>query len=119
MRTMLDGDYEKEQTHEEVEIPRGADRLALRQTDAGTPVGNLCRQLGVSDATFYARKEIPPELRSSSDRWPNNWGLVSCIQLVRRHCFTNTTNPLAGITTLRRPWLEGIMAPQLPTFWPP
>src|SRR5207247_6111752 len=27
---------------------------AIRQADAGTPVGDLCRQLGVSDATFYA-----------------------------------------------------------------
>ncbi len=30
---------------------------ALRQADAGTPVGDLCRQLGVSDATFYAWKK--------------------------------------------------------------
>ena len=30
---------------------------AIRQTDAGTPVGDLCRQLGVSDATFYAWKK--------------------------------------------------------------
>jgi putative transposase len=30
---------------------------AIRQADAGTPVGDLCRQLGVSDATFYARKK--------------------------------------------------------------
>jgi putative transposase len=30
---------------------------AIRQADAGTPVGDLCRQLGVSDATFYARKQ--------------------------------------------------------------
>jgi putative transposase len=30
---------------------------AIRQADAGTPVGNLCRQLGVSDATFYAWKK--------------------------------------------------------------
>ena len=29
---------------------------ALRQAEGGTPVGDLCRQLGVSDATFYARK---------------------------------------------------------------
>lgn len=29
---------------------------AIRQADAGTPVGDLCRQLGVSDATFYAWK---------------------------------------------------------------
>jgi putative transposase len=26
---------------------------AIRQAAAGTPVGDLCRQLGVSDATFY------------------------------------------------------------------
>jgi len=27
---------------------------ATRQADTGIPVGDLCRQLGVSDATFYA-----------------------------------------------------------------
>jgi putative transposase len=27
---------------------------AIRQAEAGTAVGDLCRQLGVSDATFYA-----------------------------------------------------------------
>ena len=27
---------------------------AIRQAKAGTPVDDLCRQLGVSDATFYA-----------------------------------------------------------------
>lgn len=30
---------------------------ALRQADSGTPTGDLCRQLGVSDATFYAWKK--------------------------------------------------------------
>ena len=30
---------------------------AIRQADAGTPVGDLCRQLGVNDATFYAWKK--------------------------------------------------------------
>jgi putative transposase len=29
---------------------------AIRQAESGTPVGDLCRQLGVSDATFYAWK---------------------------------------------------------------
>ena len=29
---------------------------ALRQHDAGTPVGDICRQLGVSAASFYAWK---------------------------------------------------------------
>jgi putative transposase len=31
--------------------------FALRQAEAGTPVGDLCRQLGVSNATFYAWKK--------------------------------------------------------------
>ena len=26
---------------------------ALRQAEAGTPVGDVCRQLGVSEVTFY------------------------------------------------------------------
>jgi putative transposase len=30
---------------------------AIRQAESGNPVGNLCRQLGVSDATFYAWKK--------------------------------------------------------------
>lgn len=30
---------------------------AIRQAEAGTPVGDLCRQLGVSDATFSAWKK--------------------------------------------------------------
>jgi putative transposase len=30
---------------------------ALRQVEAGTAVGDVCRQLGVSEATFYAWKK--------------------------------------------------------------
>ena len=30
---------------------------ALRQVEAGTPVGDVCRQLGVSEATFYVWKK--------------------------------------------------------------
>ncbi len=30
---------------------------AIRQAEAGTPVGDLCRQLGGSDTTFYAWKK--------------------------------------------------------------
>jgi putative transposase len=30
---------------------------AIRQAESGTPVGDLCRQLGISDATFYAWKK--------------------------------------------------------------
>lgn len=30
---------------------------ALRQHEAGTPVADICRQLGVSEATFYVWKK--------------------------------------------------------------
>ena len=30
---------------------------AIRQAESGTPVGDLCREIGVSDATFYAWKK--------------------------------------------------------------
>ena len=30
---------------------------ALRQAEAGKPVGDVCRQLGVSEATFYVWKK--------------------------------------------------------------
>jgi len=30
----------------------------LRHADSGTPVADVCRQLGVSEATFYAWKKI-------------------------------------------------------------
>ena len=30
---------------------------ALRQVESGTPIGDVCRQLGVSEATFYAWKK--------------------------------------------------------------
>lgn len=30
---------------------------ALRQAESGTPIGDVCRQLGVSEATFYAWKK--------------------------------------------------------------
>lgn len=29
---------------------------ALRQAEAGTPMGDVCRQMGIADATFYVWK---------------------------------------------------------------
>jgi putative transposase len=31
--------------------------MALRQAEAGTPVGEICRKLGVSEQSFYRRKK--------------------------------------------------------------
>jgi putative transposase len=39
--------------HEEVEILGGAIAFILRQADEGTPVAEVCRKAGISDATFY------------------------------------------------------------------
>jgi putative transposase len=41
---------------------------AIRQADAGTPIGDLCRQLGVSDATVYAWKKTYAHLGVSELR---------------------------------------------------
>jgi putative transposase len=41
---------------------------ALRQAEAGTPVSDLCWQLGVSDATFYAWKKNYAHLGVSEPR---------------------------------------------------
>ena len=30
---------------------------ALRQADGGAPIGNVCRRVGVSEATFYVWKK--------------------------------------------------------------
>ena len=35
----------------------------LRHVETGTPVGDVCRQLGVSEATFYAWKKKRPSGR--------------------------------------------------------
>jgi putative transposase len=43
--------------------------FAIRQAEASTPVGDLCRQLGVSDATFYAWKKKYAHLGVSELRW--------------------------------------------------
>jgi putative transposase len=32
--------------------------FALRQADGGTPVGEICRKMGVSEATFYRWKKV-------------------------------------------------------------
>ena len=41
---------------------------ALRQAESGTPVGDVCRQLGVSEATFYAWKKTYAHLGVSELR---------------------------------------------------
>ena len=41
---------------------------AIQQAESGTPVGDLCRQLGVSDGTFYTWKKKYAPLGASALR---------------------------------------------------
>ena len=53
---------------EEVTFSRRTDAYALKQAELGTAVGEICRKMGVSEATFYVwRKKYgglgPSELK--------------------------------------------------------
>lgn len=41
---------------------------ALRQAEAGTPVADVCRQLGIAEATFYVWKKKYGDLSASELR---------------------------------------------------
>ena len=41
----------------ESRFTEGQVAYALRQAEAGTPVGDVCRQLGIAEATFYVWKK--------------------------------------------------------------
>jgi putative transposase len=49
--------------------------FALRQAEVGTPVAEVCRKMGVSEATYYRWKQLyggmgPSELRKMRQREP-------------------------------------------------
>jgi putative transposase len=39
--------------HESIEVFGGADRLRAEQAEDGTAIGEVCRKVGISEATFY------------------------------------------------------------------
>jgi len=38
---------------EALEVFGSADRVCVKQAEDGTPIGEVCRKAGISDATFY------------------------------------------------------------------
>ena len=42
---------------------------ALRQTESGTAVADVCRQIGISEATFYVWEKKYAHLGVSELRW--------------------------------------------------
>lgn len=65
--------------------------FALKQADAGQPVGDVCRQMGISEATFYVWKKRygnlglleVPELRQLRDENARLKRLVADLTLDR------------------------------------
>jgi hypothetical protein len=51
----------------------GADRLRAPPGQGGTPAGDVCRQLGISEATFYQWKKKFAHLGSASSDRCDNW----------------------------------------------
>jgi putative transposase len=63
--------------------------LALRQAEAGTPAGEICRKLGVSEQSFYRRKNRfgalgVSELHELRPLREENRKLKRCTELGRR-----------------------------------
>ena len=74
----FDGLARKGRTHEGGRNSRKSRSCdAIRQVESGTPVGDLCRQLGDSDATFYAWKKRYAHLGVSELRRLKRLVLVS------------------------------------------
>jgi len=57
--------------------------LALRQAEAGTPVGEVCRKLGVSEQTFY--------------RWKKRFGALGLSELRELRQLRDENRKLKGL----------------------
>jgi putative transposase len=57
--------------------------MALRQAEAGTPVGEICRKLGVSEQTFY--------------RWKKRFRALGASELRERRQLRDENRKLKGV----------------------
>jgi putative transposase len=57
--------------------------MMLRQAEAGTPVGDICRKLGVSEQTFY--------------RWKNRFGALGVSELRELRQLRDENRKLKGV----------------------
>lgn len=56
-RSLLSAPSGARRSDEEVQVHGRAIAYALRLAEGGTPVADVCRQIGISDATFYTWKK--------------------------------------------------------------
>jgi len=58
---------EPDDCHEKIEVHGVSDRVCVQQAETGVTVAEVCRKLGISEATFYSWKKYgglnPVELR--------------------------------------------------------
>ncbi len=91
---------------------------SLRQVEGSTPVGDVCRQLGVSEATFYAWKKKYAHLGVSELRRLISDSTSTCC---RRRCEKTPKaralmrDPLPSPVTTLRPKAEALPRPFGPT----
>ena len=57
--------------------------MALRQAEAGTPIGEICRKLGVSEQTFY--------------RWKKRFGALGVSELRELRQLRDENRKLKGL----------------------
>lgn len=69
---------------------------AIRQANAGTPIGDLCRQLGVSDATFYAWKKRYAYLEERATPAPAVGRRKQSLETVGRRPLARQAHALGG-----------------------
>jgi putative transposase len=64
---------------------------ALRQAESGTPVADVCRQLGVSEATFYI--------------WKKKYAHLGVSELRRMQQLEDENRRLKGLVARKLPWV--------------
>jgi putative transposase len=76
--------------------------FALRQEEAGTPVGDICRKMGISEATFY--------------RWKKEFGGMGVAELRRLRQLEEENHKLKQLVadlSLDKKMLQDVLAKKL------
>lgn len=76
--------------------------LALRQVDAGVPVAELCRKLGISEQTFYS--------------WEKKYAGIGIVKMRRGKQLENENRRLKGLVAdiaLDKPMLQEVIRKEL------
>lgn len=87
---------------EEVKVSEAQIAFILRQADEGTPVAEVCRKAGISDATFY--------------NWKKHYGGLTPSEVKRMRQLEDENNRLKKIVadlTLDKAMLQDVLSKKL------